>query len=188
MDDFTLEKRNVLSNEICQEIIRRFELDARKEPGTTAGGYHPEIKKSTDLMISALPEWKDIDKILFESLRPCIKEYTEKYDILASFNFMDNGYQIQRTLPGESYTWHSDVGGPSNLGKQATFIWYLNDVEEGETELFYYGVKVKPETGKLFMFPSFWTHTHRGNEPKNPKYIATGWLWARHSGSTSVKW
>ena len=54
---------------------------------------------------------------------------------------------------------------------------YLNDVEEGgETEFLYQGVKLKPETGKLVIFPTSYMYPHRGNPIyKGEKYIITGW-------------
>ena len=33
---------------------------------------------------------------------------------------------------------------------------------EGETEMKYNPQKIKPETGKLTLFPAYWTHKHRG--------------------------
>ena len=39
------------------------------------------------------------------------------------------------------------------------------------------GRKVKPETGMLLLAPTAFTHTHRGNRPKNgDKFIATSWI------------
>ena len=59
-------------------------------------------------------------------------------------------------------------------------LWtaYLNDdFEQGETEFFYQDRKIKPVTGSFLIAPSAFTHTHRGNQPKNaPKYIATSWI------------
>ena len=54
---------------------------------------------------------------------------------------------------------------------------YLNDVEEGgETYFKYQDKKIKPEVGKTIIWPSDWTHTHKGVSPKSGfKYIATGW-------------
>ena len=54
----------------------------------------------------------------------------------------------------------------------------MNDVEEGgETEFLYQSFRVKPKAGTLILFPSFFTHTHRGNPPlKGVKYLATGWI------------
>ncbi len=59
-------------------------------------------------------------------------------------------------------------------------LWtaYLNDeFEQGETEFFYQALKIKPVTGSFVIAPSAFTHTHRGNQPRNgAKYIATSWI------------
>ena len=52
----------------------------------------------------------------------------------------------------------------------------MNDIEEGGETYFYNG-KVKPEAGKLILFPATWTYNHKGNMPKSDdKYIITGWF------------
>ena len=55
---------------------------------------------------------------------------------------------------------------------------YLNDnYKGGETEFLNQAIKIKPETGKLILFPPFWTHEHRGVKlQKSVKYIATTWV------------
>lgn len=66
-----------------------------------------------------------------------------------------------------------------------TLLWsvYLNDdFDEGETEFFHQDIKVTPQTGTLLMAPAGFTHTHRGNMPKNAdKYFATSWVLFRRS-------
>jgi hypothetical protein len=58
-----------------------------------------------------------------------------------------------------------------------TFIWYINDVNIGGETEFIDGTKILPKQGKLLMFPSSWTYTHRGNMPiSSDKYIIVGWL------------
>ena len=61
-----------------------------------------------------------------------------------------------------------------------TLLWtvYLNDdFAAGETEFYYQDRKISPQTGAFLIAPSTFTHTHRGNQPKNgAKYIATSWV------------
>jgi len=61
-----------------------------------------------------------------------------------------------------------------------TLLWtaYLNDgFEAGETEFYYQRRKISPQTGAFLIAPASFTHTHRGNQPKNgAKYIATSWI------------
>ena len=59
-----------------------------------------------------------------------------------------------------------------------TYLFYLNTIEEGGETEFIDGTKIKPETGKLLIFPATWTYEHRGNVPiSSNKYICTGWLY-----------
>ena len=87
--------------------------------------------------------------------------------------------KIQKTIPGEGYhTWHYEDAIQKTRDRIATFILYLNDVEDGgETEFLYYPKRIKPEQGKLILWPAGYTHTHRGNQPlSGEKYILTSWL------------
>ena len=86
---------------------------------------------------------------------------------------------MQRTGPGESYQWHVDSGPGEFSARQLVAIWYLNDVNPpgGETEFHFQQISVVPKTGKLILFPPFWTHVHRGvTVTKGHKYIATTWV------------
>ena len=73
---------------------------------------------------------------------------------------------------GWSYEWSNK---PSELYRQLTAVWYLNDVEEGGEDLFpFQETIIKPETGKLIIYPSTQTHIHNSNSPVNDdKYIIT---------------
>ena len=55
---------------------------------------------------------------------------------------------------------------------------YLNDVESGgATEFSHYQVSVKPKKGLTLIWPSEWTHAHRGEILEHgAKYIVTGWI------------
>ena len=57
-------------------------------------------------------------------------------------------------------------------------MYYLNNVNEGgETEFYHQKLKVKPTIGSLVIFPTFFTHLHKGNVPiSNDKYILNFWL------------
>ena len=82
------------------------------------------------------------------------------------------------------YQYHHDShyakDEPNIRTRILTFIWYLNNVDEGgETEFFKGRIKIKPEKGKLLFFPSTWTFMHKGNMPiSGNKYIVTGCVYA----------
>ena len=178
---FIFEKQNALPLDICQEMIRRFEEDTENQyQGRIGQGATKDqsIKRSTDLVTSGKDNWQDLDQELFRSLGSAIKEFRESYPFFKG-PFKDNGYAIQRTDPGEFYHWHIDGGSHEFALRQLVAVWYLNDVAGpgGETEFSYQNVKVKPEAGKLCLFPPFWTHEHRGvTLESGVKYIATTWV------------
>ena len=180
-NSFIFEKQNALPLDICQEMIRRFEEDKNNQYQGRVGQLANEeksIKRSTDLVTSGKENWKDLDQELFRSLGTAIKEFREDYPFFKG-PFKDNGYAIPRTDPGEFYHWHIDGGSHEFAMRQLVAVWYLNDVEGpgGETEFSYQNIKVKPEAGKLCLFPPFWTHEHRGvTLEKGVKYIATTWV------------
>ena len=56
-----------------------------------------------------------------------------------------------------------------------TYLWYLNDCEEGYTE--FADRRIQPECGKLILFFADPALLHRGIAPKTgAKYIMTGWV------------
>ncbi len=180
-NSFIFEIPNALSADVCESIIRRFEQHTDEQyPGRIGQTVTEDrsIKKSTDLVVSGKAHWKDIDGSLFRSLGLAIREFRKLYPY---FNgpFKDMGYAVQRTLPGEYYHWHIDGGSHEFSQRQLVAVWYLNDVEGpgGETEFRAQKTKIKPEQGKLILFPPFWTHEHRGvTLEQGVKYIATTWV------------
>ena len=180
-DTFIFEKPRALPGDVCAEMIRRFEANPEQQYQGRIGQLAEEdtsIKRSTDLVTSGKENWKDIDRELFRSLGQAIVEFRERFPFFKG-PFKDMGYAIQRTDPGEFYHWHIDGGSHEFSHRQLVAVWYLNDVPGpgGETEFLYQQVKVKPEAGKLILFPPFWTHEHRGvTLETGVKYIATTWV------------
>jgi predicted 2-oxoglutarate/Fe(II)-dependent dioxygenase YbiX len=178
---FIYEKQHALPDALCDEMIARFEQQSDEQYQGRIGQTASEnnsIKKTTDLVVSGKEHWKDIDKALFQSMATAIKEFRETFPYFKG-PFKDMGYGIQRYNPGEFYHWHIDGGSHDFSQRQLVALWYLNDVPGpgGETEFLYQDVKIKPEKGKLVLFPPFWTHEHRAvtlNE--GVKYIATTWI------------
>ncbi|QKT04018.1 2OG-Fe(II) oxygenase [Ectothiorhodospiraceae bacterium 2226] len=178
---FLFEKRDALSAALCRDAIARFEAAPQEQyPGRIGqlAQQDRSIKRSTDLVVSGKPHWRDLDRALFRSLGEAVLEFREAFPFFKG-PFKDMGYGIQRTLPGEHYHWHIDGGSHEFSHRQLVALWYLNDVPGpgGETEFLYQQVSIKPEQGKLLLFPPFWTHEHRGvTLQTGVKYIATTWV------------
>ena len=70
--------------------------------------------------------------------------------------------------------------GPDNemvSTRMMVAMLYCNDVEEGgETEFYHQKLKIKPKKGTLVMWPTYFTHIHKGHAPiSNSKYILNNW-------------
>ena len=178
---FIFEKKEALPGDVCDEIIERFEANPNDQYLGRIGQQASEdtdIKRSTDLVVSNKPHWKDIDRLLFSSLNRALVEFKNLYPFFEG-PFKDMGYSVQRTNAGEFYHWHIDGGSHEFSHRQLVAIWYLNNLtgQGGETEFRFQEIKIKPEAGKLILFPPFWTHEHRGRVlQEGTKYIATTWV------------
>ena len=180
-NSFIFEFSNSISSEDCLDIINRFEDSEEDQYQGRVGQTFEEnldIKKSTDMVVSGKENWKDVDDLLFTSLAKALSGVKKQFDFFTG-PFKDIGYAVQRTKPGEFFHWHIDSGSHQFSDRQMVAIWYLNDVigPGGETKFLHQNVKIKPEAGKLILFPPFWTHEHRGvTLKKDIKYIATTWI------------
>lgn len=202
--DLIIEYPNVLSKDLCDRIIEKFDQDDRKYKGVTAEGEHETTKVSMDLNISKYDDWSEIDGEIYEAFKDPCQKYIELYQKVLNCTIIgaephDSGYQVQRTEPGGFYRWHhdytmevvKDMDHTNNIGQLKscvktrwfTYIFYLNDrteyPEDGRTQFWDNGEihSVVPETGKLLMFPANEIYMHRGEELKNGiKYLATGWF------------
>jgi hypothetical protein len=173
-------KDDAISPDLCDTLIEKFETHPDKIQGKTLAGYRPNVKQSTDLFISDLPEFMEEDRSLSTVLTFSVREYIAQLQHLPwKKHFQDSGYQIQCTEPGQFFNWHTDFYIEPDLKwvRVLTFIFYLNTINNGgETEL-YNGLKVQPKQGRLLMFPSDFSIFHRGISPvSETKYICTGWM------------
>ena len=141
---------------------------------------------------------------LFHALSVYFDHLNERGKTIAADAFWTHGvrdimYNVQMYTSGTGfYRPHQDFmvydvprhqdGDDAERQRKArvlTYLWYLNDVEEGgETAMFVDGVVkindpclIKPRKGRLLLFPATWTYVHAGLMPiKGDKYICTGWL------------
>ncbi len=181
-NSFIYERPNPLPADWCEEMIRRFEAHPEQQNQGRIGqtqGLDAEVKRTMDLVVSNREDWKDVDDLFFRAMGASMNEMKRAFPFFGG-PFKDMGYQIQRYLPGEFYHWHIDGGSHEFANRQLVALWYLNDVPEGaggHTQFLYQDVSVRPEQGKMILFPPFWTHEHRSETlHEGVKYIATTWV------------
>jgi hypothetical protein len=118
----------------------------------------------------------------FEKFGSVVDQYCDLYGVgVPNGNLQAHDLKVQEVKPtGGYHVWHTEWAPKRYLPSDRIFVYqvYLTDHEdEGETEFLYQGIKIKPEMGKLLMWPAHFTHPHRGNPVyKKNKYIATGWV------------
>jgi len=163
------------------DLFEQHEEDQVEGRVGSKGRIDLDTKRSTDIMIRRQKHWRETDDLLFDSIAEAIKELSETFpDFFGSGRTVeDRGYQIQRTDANGFYSWHYD-GDHADKTRMLVAIWYLNDVADdqgGKTEFLESGVTIQPQAGKMVLFPTAWTHYHRGGELLyGTKYIATTWI------------
>jgi len=194
MDPYIYINRNSLSSDICKDIIEIYEKTQNKHRATTIGGLNEDVLRAFQCPIQNITddEWPTIHSFLLQELTNNLKTYAKvldsqigdgniyrhmKDDLKLIYNeFHINKYESNN---GGKYDYHIDryLNKEMNEERHITFIWYLNDVTEGgETEI-KGNIKIKPETGKLLLFPPTWTYPHCSRPTiSNDKYAIVGWL------------
>ena len=183
--DFVGVFKNAFTKEFCEDIIKYYESMVASGHGQTRFQSHGDsktLRDDTQLFagqVESIPLrilTNEFNKLFWENLYPI---YEREYSALKSSGKHANyTYKIQKTNIGGGYhVWHYEASDRNCCQRLLTWILYLNDVHEGgETEFLYQHMRVKPEQGTLVIWPTAFTHTHRGNPPlSNEKYIATGW-------------
>tara|TARA_Y100000768_G_scaffold192074_2_gene144024 strand:- start:593 stop:1159 length:567 start_codon:yes stop_codon:yes gene_type:complete len=185
-DTFIRTYDNAFTKEFCDELIEIFENNVEHQyPGHVGSGVNKKVKDTNDMHSFESPALEPYNRKIFEILNKHLHEYHSAFKIdnvnIFPSNIKDTGYQIQKyDVNKGKYIWHTDGYTNKKDGSRVlTFLFYLNDVEEGgETMILDY--KIKPETGKLLLFPPFWNYIHTGTIPKSScKYILTGWLYVK---------
>ena len=179
---------NALSEEVCDNYIKCFEIAKAHNVTLTRAqmGDGDKITKEDDTLFIT-DEWElpihagtNTIESAMKALALAYQEYTKEYAVLTrSGPHCVPIMRIQKTSIGGGYhIWHCEQDSKGTSSRVAAFMFYLNDVEDGgETEFLYQRKRFKPKAGTLLIWPTSYTHTHRGNPPlSNDKYILTGWF------------
>lgn len=112
-----------------------------------------------------------------------IFEYKEKYyeyvckDVFPQEHALEQ-FRVKKYNTGgeDRFDTHVDVVDHSSSRRFLSFMWYLNDVNEGGKTIFK-DLEIQPKKGTLVIFPPLWLFPHRGEPPiSDTKYILTSYL------------
>ena len=77
--DFIEVYDNVLSPEVCAQLLRAFEASGAAVPGRVGGGVLPELKDSRDIQITGKPEWREAENALNHAVFAGLLRYLRTY-------------------------------------------------------------------------------------------------------------
>lgn len=198
MSEFIYQSPNSLPPSLCDEIIGLFENTQNKYDGCTLKGVLKHIKDTTDFIIPKNDAtWHHIEKYLYSELSTNLLEYMDTINKKEEYNLKNNdniifkifdntiqhidSFMVQKYEKGKGkYIYHNDfcMDIDKKRYRTITYLWYLNTVDEGGETEFCGDYKIKPEKGKLILFPASWCYPHRGKMPiSDNKYILTGWFY-----------
>jgi hypothetical protein len=181
MSQFINEYGKSIPELLCEEIINLFESE-NKYSGLTVGGVTKNILDSYDFNLNSENEkWKKYFDFLAKELSKKMDIYLKnKFYLHNHKNFFTRNFIIKKYIKNEGkYTVHVDelFFEQTKSHRIITFIWYLNSIEEGGETIFVDYGKIKPEAGKLLLFPSSWTYPHSSAIPiSDHKYVIVGWI------------
>jgi hypothetical protein len=192
-NDCIVEYINAFPHELCDELMSKWQppksnhmLDFHT---TIPVSILEKVKTSRDIVLNLQdPYLERLNLRYHETLQNSKDKYAklllEKNEDRTSWSGGRNLFEttitksaqthvvISRTDAGEMYNWHTDALGDRLL----TCILYLNDMDEdagGCTE-FSNGRVVRPEKGKVLIFPATPHYIHRGAPVnKGSKYVVT---------------
>ena len=115
--------------------------------------YRVELQKILELYLKRYPEINDCSKFN-------VKEFNiQKYNKNGGFK-----------------KWHAERGEKSDMSRVLVFMTYLNDIENGGTHFKYQKLTTPSIKGLTLIWPTDFTHTHKGQIVNKEKIITTGWF------------
>ena len=172
-----------IDEKICDNLIEYFKKNPNKRKGqifdNNKAVINKDVKDSTEVSFTPntqIKEWLDYQTELQKILNLYLKKYPDANEV-AEFSILQNT-NLQHYKVGAGYTsYHTERMCTGDCLRHLVFMTYLNDVENGGTEYKNQKIKLPAKKGLTVIWPTDWTHTHRGVISKTQdKYIITGWF------------
>ncbi|WP_199609241.1 2OG-Fe(II) oxygenase [Flocculibacter collagenilyticus] len=182
-----LKKKN--STDLMINLSEHWQQESAAIMDLTFKGLIPYVRKYPFLLVGAVsasfmdPNTKEVTEITHQHVQQMPNDQI-LYLLKHIYRLGNINLQHYKKGQGGYHHWHSEHfphpvdKQQDSLHRTLVFMYYLNDVQEGGgTEFYFQNRSVKPEAGSLVIFPTSFTHTHKGSIPiSNDKYILTSWV------------
>lgn len=178
MKDFIGIYSNRVPTELCDILVNIVD-----KSNTYRQEIHTSETYRQDLQIVLESVYPDLASQFMDFVGNALEQYiNEECPFLKEYTFVSSATILQKTKPTQGYhDFHCENNAWNLNCRSMAWMVYLNDVEDGgETEYLYQQKKIKPEKGRIVIWPGGYTHMHRGNPPMSDKYISTGWYQLDH--------
>jgi len=164
--DFTLTLHNFLTKEECKYLIKECKKRTKPSEEKQYGYHYFDLEKTQtfyELSTRILPALN-----LYRKKFPEVDLTTDKW----ALSYM----RFKHFKPGKFFEKFHSEHSCEHATRILNVQIYLSEHDCG-TEFFNKDV-IKSEEGKLVIFPSYFTHTHRGQKcpDKKHRYIITGYV------------
>lgn len=172
MDIFIFTKKNILSTELCYEIICYYDNYNKSE----IIGTNINNKNYTDNFEFISMYNQKYIKIINNELNDILNIY--KKDILQDnkLSFMlDNLYHINKFNKNKDFKVlnHDFFIKEKKIYTYLKFIIFLNDSDD---YIIVNNIKIKSEAGKLLLFPCGWIFPYECTKSENDNYFISGYI------------
>lgn len=162
--DYILVFDNIVSDDLCNQILKEYEHSSDWLNTVTGGGLQREVRRCDNLNMTEdfiiqknYQVRKYLDDEVFKCASVAIQKYNERFN-KAQIQ-QDSGYTLLRYQEGEYYKEHTDHF--LQVPRTVSCSFSLNDgYEGGEWGFFNREVVIKPPKGSAVMFPSNFMYPH----------------------------
>ena len=177
METYIRRYDNVISPELCDTLIDRFENNPDQYEKQKQGEM-----SFTQIHLLKHKEWAEDTATIAQSLMKQVEKYKEECNIVGNMwpeQFSLAPLRLKRYLPDgtDQFGNHVDVNNHESARRFLVFFLYLDDNEKGSTSFPQHNIMSECQKGSCLIFPPMWPWLHAGEKPINkPKYIVGSYL------------
>ena len=177
MENYIRRYDNVLSPELCDSLIERFENNPDQYE------KHQQGEMSfTQIHLLKHKEWHDDAQSVVNNLHGCVELYKKECKVIGNMwpeKFNIEPLRMKRYLPDgtDQFGDHVDVNSHESARRFLVFFLYLDDNKRGSTSFPQHDMSSDCDKGSCLIFPPLWPWLHAGEKPiDKPKYILGSYL------------